>query len=278
MKKLLSELKHFKTKSTEDSKGKIEDFYFDEKNLTIRYLRVSCGSFLNKSEVLLSPISIRGVNSVKQTVDFNLSDKQIEDAPSADFHKPLSRQFEEKYFQHFNWPLYWYAPGPWIMGPYGRDYRMPNDEMNLKTDEFQVKEEYKPEDRHLRSFNEVCGYHIRSQEKKEFGRVDDFVINLEDWTLSHLVVKVSSWLPSKKVAVPARLIEEISLTDRDIDLPLKEDVIKELPEIDLACLEDEESFEVHKSKLAINKVDRASEVEMIDSSPTHSSYSDNPQR
>ena len=37
----------------------------------------------------------------------NLTRKQIEESPSIDTHKPVSRQYEEEYYQYYGWPSYW---------------------------------------------------------------------------------------------------------------------------------------------------------------------------
>ena len=45
----------------------------------------------------------------------NLTRKQIEDSPSIDSHKPVSRQYEEEYYRYYGWPYYWQGDGLWGM-------------------------------------------------------------------------------------------------------------------------------------------------------------------
>ena len=45
----------------------------------------------------------------------NLTRKQIEDSPSIESHKPVSRQYEEEYYRYYGWPYYWQGSGLWGM-------------------------------------------------------------------------------------------------------------------------------------------------------------------
>jgi hypothetical protein len=57
--------------------------------------------------VLISPHALAAVNGDQQDISVNLTKKQIEDSPSLDSHKPVSRQFEESYHGYYGWPMYW---------------------------------------------------------------------------------------------------------------------------------------------------------------------------
>jgi uncharacterized protein YrrD len=78
--------------------GKVKDVYFDDRHWTVRYLVVSTGSWLTGRQVLLSPYALVTVNDHEQNIVANLTKKQIEDSPSLNSDKPVSRQFEESYY------------------------------------------------------------------------------------------------------------------------------------------------------------------------------------
>ena len=93
--------------------GKVKEFYFDDQRWTIRYLIVETGNWLIDSQVLISPYALVAVNNEERHIAINLTKKQIEDSPSLDSDKPVSRQFEERYYGYYAWPTYWGGPYTW---------------------------------------------------------------------------------------------------------------------------------------------------------------------
>src|SRR5450759_639501 len=81
--------------------GHVKDFYFDDQNWAIRYLVVDTGNWLMSRQVLLSPHSLGHLEQAGKVLRVNLTRKQIEGSPSIDLHKPVSRQYEEEYYQYY---------------------------------------------------------------------------------------------------------------------------------------------------------------------------------
>jgi hypothetical protein len=75
--------------------GKVKEFYFDDRHWTIRYLVAETGTWLADRQVLISPYALVAVNKEEKNIAIDLTKKQIEDSPSLDSDKPVSRQFEE---------------------------------------------------------------------------------------------------------------------------------------------------------------------------------------
>ena len=48
----------------------------------------------------------------------NLTKEQIEESPPLDEDAPISRQYEIKYFQYYQYPYYWTGGGLWEGLPY----------------------------------------------------------------------------------------------------------------------------------------------------------------
>ncbi len=96
--------------------GKVKEFYFDDRHWIIRYLVADTGNWLLGRKVLISPHALAAVNKEKQYIAVNLTKKQIEDSPALDSDKPVSRQFEESYYEYYGWPMYWNGLLMW--GPY----------------------------------------------------------------------------------------------------------------------------------------------------------------
>ncbi len=108
----------YKLHSLDGEMGKVKDFYFDDRHWAIRYLVVDTGQWISFRQVLISPYALLAVNSKAQSIAIDLTRKQIEDSPSLDSDKPVSRQFEEAYHDHFGWPNYWSGPYMWGYYPY----------------------------------------------------------------------------------------------------------------------------------------------------------------
>jgi len=90
-------VKGYKLDSLDGEIGRVHEFYFDDQHWTIRYLVAETGNWLLNRQVLISPYALVAVNNEKQQIEINLTKKQIEDSPSLESDKPVSRQFEDAY-------------------------------------------------------------------------------------------------------------------------------------------------------------------------------------
>ena len=106
-------LKGYKLHSLDGEIGKVKEFYFDDQHWTIRYLVADTGNWLTGRQVLISPYALVAVNKEEQHIAIDLTKKQIEDSPSLNSDKPVSRQFEEAYYGYYGWPMYWGGPYMW---------------------------------------------------------------------------------------------------------------------------------------------------------------------
>ena len=77
---------------------------------------------------------------------------QIEESPSIDADKPVSRQHEEEYLRYYGWPFYWADPLTWS-GPATIPMPTPDKEHHGDT--------------HLRSMSEVIGYQIQARDGED---------------------------------------------------------------------------------------------------------------
>ncbi len=169
--------------------GKAQEFYFDDKHWTIRYLVANTGNWLTGRQVLISPYALVAVNEAEENIEISLTKKQIEKSPSLNTDKPVSRQFEEDFFGYYEWPVYWSGPNQWGYLP--RLSRNRNEWDKPTSTE-------KAWDPHLRSTHEVNGYHIQASDG-EIGHVEDFIIDDDSWAIRYLVISTHNWLPGKKV-------------------------------------------------------------------------------
>jgi uncharacterized protein YrrD len=200
--------------------GKVREFYFDDKHWTIRYLVADTGNWLTGRQVLISPHALLAVSKEAQHIAIDLTKKQIEDSPSLDSEKPVSRQFEHEYYGYYGWPTYWGGPYMWGSYPYiVRDRKQGRD----------PTEGEKAWDPHLRSTHDVSGHHVQAADG-EIGHVDDFVIDDETWAIRYLIIDTRNWWPGRKVLIAPRWIERVSWSESKVFVNLRRETIKESPE------------------------------------------------
>jgi hypothetical protein len=84
-------------------------------------------------------------------------------------------------------------------------------------------------DRHLRSTNEVTGYHLSALDG-EIGHVDDFIVDDATWSIRYLVVATRNWWPGKKVLISPKWLDKVSWKDREVMVSLTRATIKAAPE------------------------------------------------
>jgi hypothetical protein len=213
-------LKGYLLKSRDGEIGRIREFYFDDRFWTIRYLVADTGNWLPGRKVLISPHALGVVNSEAEDIGVDLTKKQIEDSPSLDSDKPVSRQFEQAYYGHYGYPIYWNGLCTWGYYPYpGRapeQWREPSKEV-------------KAWDPDLRSTNGVSGHHIQGTDG-EIGHVEDFFIDDQTWAIRYLIVDTHNWLPGRKVLLSPQWIDRISWGERKVFVNLLRENIKHSPE------------------------------------------------
>ena len=212
-------VKGYKLESLDGEIGTVNEFYFDDRHWTIRYLVVNTGNWLTGRQVLISPYALVYVNNEKQKIEINLTKKQIEDSPSLDSDKPVSRQFEEDYYGYFGWPMYSTGPYMWGFSPF--IVRDPD-----KWEDYTKGEKWDP---NLRSTHEVNDYHIQAADG-EIGHVEDFIIDDETWAIRYLIVDTRNWWPGKKVLVSPQWIERVSWSELKVFVNLTRETIKQSPE------------------------------------------------
>ncbi|MBC8000964.1 MAG: PRC-barrel domain containing protein [Opitutaceae bacterium] len=206
--------------------GHVKDFYFDDQNWAIRYLVADTGSWLTGRQVLLTPHSLGRLDGSGKTLRVNLTRKQIEDSPSIESHKPLSRQYEEEYYRYYGWPYYWQGDGLWGLSGFPI-LDLPAEPLAVASAEDRGA---LPEraDAHLRSAQAVNGYHLKAIDG-EIGHISDFMIDDESWAIRQLVIKTGHRLSGVEVEVPTGNVDRISYDQSSVFANLTGDAIKQSP-------------------------------------------------
>jgi hypothetical protein len=231
---MLQDLKRFngsKLGASDGDIGHVHDFYFDDQSWAVRYLVADTGSWLPGRQVLISPHAFDSIVPAGKVLQVNLTRKQIEESPSIESHKPVSRQYEETYYRYYGWPFYWQGDALWGMsgfpilslpanppsvGPVAPSGRSPERA-----------------DAHLWSAKAVNGYHIKASDGM-VGHVFDFMMETQSWAIGQLVIKTGHRFSGKEVLIPTSKVDRIIYDESAVSVNLTIEAVEQSTEHDLA--------------------------------------------
>lgn len=205
--------------------GTVDDVYFDDQKWRVRHLVIDTGGWLPGRKVLIPPPCVGGIAWADRTVRVNLTKQQIENSPSLDSDKPVSRQQEVALYEHYGFPDYW--TGPFVLGATVFPAKPGADQDAAPG----AQRELADADPHLRSADEINGYGIQATDDA-VGHVEDLLFDETDWTLQMMVVDPRDWWPGKHVVVSLKQVEDISWADQKLVLKLSRADIENSPEFD----------------------------------------------
>jgi hypothetical protein len=205
--------------------GHVQDFYFDDQDWAVRYVVADTGSWLAERQVLLSPHAFGNLDQTGKHLRVNLTRKQIENSPSIESYKPVSRQYEEEYHRYYGWPYYWQGGGLWGTSAFPifeiPAKPLPGEPLTASGSLPKRATE------HLRSALNVDGYRLEASDGK-IGHVCDFMMDTESWAIRQLVVK-TGWLPGREVEIPTSAIERISYDESSVFVNLTGTIVERSP-------------------------------------------------
>ena len=204
--------------------GHVKDFYFDDQNWAIRYLVVDTGSWLPGRQVLLSPHSLGRLDKVGKVLRVKVTRQQIENSPSIESHKPVSRQYEEEYHRYYGWPYYWQGDALWgmtafpIVEPAATSFPI---EQALVTANYG-----EGANAHLRSTQAVEGYHLQASDGI-IGHVCDFIMDDESWAIRQLVIKTGHRFSGPEMQIPTSEVDRISYDESTVFVNSVKEVVEQ---------------------------------------------------
>ncbi len=219
----LKELERYKVSATDGNIGSVVNFLLDDERWTIRYLVVETGSFFDERQVLITPIAFRQVDWSMKLFHLALTMDQVKSSPNIAVDKPVSRQKEEQYAVYYGYPNYWGSLGLWGMGGF------PSALLTSLPYAASAENSKNSGDVHLRSVNEVRGYHIQGSDEA-IGHVEDFIVDDETWEICYLVIDTSNWWFGRKVLIAPRWATRISWEERTVCINMNRQSIMNSPE------------------------------------------------
>jgi sporulation protein YlmC with PRC-barrel domain len=218
----------YEIQATDGEIGKVHDFYFDDRQWTIRYMVAETGNFFNSKYVLISPVSLGDADWVSKTLKVDLTKEKIKNSPTIDEHAPVSSQKESELMKYYNWPNYWMYLGANVP----ETAIIISKAMADKRENIEKMKNQNKSNPHLRSTIEVLSYNIQANDG-DLGKVNDLIVDDEEWLIRYLIVDTKAWLPwSKKVLLSPVWIKDIDWSDQKVRVDLSKEVIKNSPEFD----------------------------------------------
>lgn len=212
--------------ATDGEIGHVKDLYFDDQSWAVRYLVADTGSWMPGRLVLLSPYAIGSLYQPGRMLLVNLTRQQIENSPSIESHKPVSRQYEEEYHRYYNWPFYWEGGQLWGMDAIPGlppSQPLPSGPVNATKDKKQ-----ETGDAHLRSARAITGCHIQADDET-IGHVTDFAMDDKTWVIQDMVVDTGHRFSGKRVLISPRQIKRIVWEESKVFVNLTKKAVLESP-------------------------------------------------
>lgn len=207
--------------------GKIIDIYFDDRSWAVRYLVIETGSWFAERKVLISPISVSGIDWDNHTIAINLTRQRVEASPPIDTDKPVSRQHEADFSDYYGYPYYWFGPSLWGATANPPGCLAPIPPTRNRPGPFGES----PLDLQLRSSVEVTGYALQATDGA-IGHLEDFMLDAQTWAIRYLVVDTRHWLLGKHVVIPPQWIKNVDWALRVVNLDVSSGQVKASPEFD----------------------------------------------
>jgi len=204
--------------------GQVKDFYFDDHTWAVRYVVAETGTWLTSRQVLLSPLAFGNLYHDGRDMLVNLTKQQIEDSPSIELHKPVSRQYEEDYHRYYGWPYYWEGDGLWG-GMRGFPILEVPPKFASSEPQLPIRTQTGRADAHLRSAQAVKGYHIQANDGI-IGHVCDFLMDDKSWAISQLVVKIGHRFTGNEVLIPVGKVTQIIYDASKVFVNLTTDAVE----------------------------------------------------
>jgi uncharacterized protein YrrD len=236
-----NDLIDFSIAATDGDIGRVEEFYFDEEQWTIRYIVVNTGGWFNQRKLLISPLSVERTDLMLRHIETPLTREEVKASPRLEAAREMSRSHEAAYNKYYRFPDYWRGAKLWGAAESPK-------EIDLHRSRARNPDPGAPDSftRHLRGTGQVAGYAIAARDGT-IGHVDDLIIDDETWTIRYFAIDTRNWWPGKKVLLSPRWITRVGWQEKQVFVDLPREEIKSSPEYnDAAPIEREYEERLHE--------------------------------
>jgi len=216
----MSNLINLNVTASNDPVGRVSDFYFNDLDWNISYAEIKPRLLVLKN-ILANNMKLGQPNLDHKLLPLMISKEKINKQPTADSVRTLSDQKENHQAAFATWPLN-------LSNLSALDI---TEAQKLADIMVRDKKDQKTNS-HLRSFNEIKGYRIKTP-TGGFGHLKSLILETEIWKIKYLLVHKRRFLKSnKKILISSANVVDIKWEDNSIYIDLSKNLIKESPEYD----------------------------------------------
>lgn len=209
----LHDLSHYSLLAADGEIGRIRALFFDDATGDVRYLMVASPGWFQGQPMLISPIAVGEVSDSRKTISIELTREQIASAPRFNPDRPISRAYEQAYFEHYNWPAYWeQANGtvkPSAQPPVGSS----NEAVGLCNSQ------------HCTGVDVLADQSI-------VGRLEQLIVDVQYWQLRYLVINTCGLVEDKTLLINLGWVERMDLQRKRVRINIHRQVIQHAPSFD----------------------------------------------
>ena len=208
--------------------GTVSDLLFDDRTWKVRWLVADTGGWLNGRKVLIHPSAIGHADNARQTLPIRLTKAQVQGRPDIAQDGSVSMEMEDHLRGYYGWQpvsgTSYFGPGAlgtsrWPSPMLGNAMLQERRGPALHTEDG---------DLHLRSMNEVVGYHVHATDGR-IGHVEKLIVDDESWGFRYFIVGTRNWWFGQHVLMSPYAIDEIDWSDQAIKLDVTMARVKASP-------------------------------------------------
>ena len=252
----VSSLKGFEIRAKDGSLGTVSDFLFDDSTWKVRWMVVDTGHWLSGRKVLVHPSAVLSAEYGARELDVSLTKTQVKDSPDVRTDRPVSQQMQNDLYGYYGWDPLWggglyggslygggmgaiAAPvsGPAYFGTLAvRNAERENERGGARDEDG---------DPHLRSIEEVTGYHVNATDG-DIGHIQDLLIDSASWGVRYFIVDTSNWWFGQHVLISPYAVKGVDWSDRHVRLDIARERVKSSPPWDpVQAVNDEYEQRLH---------------------------------
>ena len=236
-----SALEGYEIHASDGKIGTVSDLLFDDTTWKVRWIVVDVGTWLSGRKVLIHPSAIVEADHRRQELAVRLTKAKVKDSPDILQDRPVSQQMESDLYSYYNWDPAWgadyFAPSVMSSGAYFTDTMLRDPPgLGLRLSDG---------DPHLRSITTVKGYHVHATDG-EIGHIENLLLDDANWHINYLIIDTKNWWFGKHVLVSPFAVRAIIWDEKEIQLDITRDRVKNSPPWDpLAAIDRAYERELH---------------------------------
>jgi hypothetical protein len=197
----------------------------------VRYMVVQASPRLQGRRLLLPSTVIEPPDWIEKVLPVSLTVAEVEASPEVDLREPLTRHRLTELHEYYGWPPSWTESRLRSTVPVGPSELQAAKAAQVGLEGKEPTTEPVVGGPHLRSTEEVVGYHVHGEDGA-IGKLVDLLVDEEEWRIRYLLVDTGEWLSGRQVTLAPDWIESVSWLQSEISVASTRQEVSEAPEYD----------------------------------------------